>query len=227
MSLEQFIFSHPAQIALLGIQFQWTADTQVGGSPPGGKFGAGAGPRPAAGQPSAGVQAGVGTARPDSLAPRALQMALAGAKTDKTIMVKNMKKTEALLRCGRGRGGVGPGLGARLSGEGRAWAGGRQGKPGGSTAQPRPAGSPNPQPPLPRPRTRARPARDMVTMTVRSDLTRIQRTNLETCITVHMHQKESTEDLVRRKVRAAAGREHPGAPGGEARPLPPGLPTCR
>jgi dynein heavy chain len=40
----------------------------------------------------------------------------------------------------------------------------------------------------------------MVTMTVRSDLTRIQRTNLETCITVHMHQKESTEDLVRRKV---------------------------
>jgi len=40
----------------------------------------------------------------------------------------------------------------------------------------------------------------MVTMTVRTDLTRIQRTNLETCITVHMHQKESTEDLVRRKV---------------------------
>ena len=45
-----------------------------------------------------------------------------------------------------------------------------------------------------------RQPREMVTMTVRSDLTRIQRTNLETCITVHMHQKESTEDLVRRKV---------------------------
>ncbi len=30
MGLEDFIFSHPAQIALLGIQFQWTADTQVG-----------------------------------------------------------------------------------------------------------------------------------------------------------------------------------------------------
>ena len=29
MRLEDFIFSHPAQIALLGIQFQWTADTQV------------------------------------------------------------------------------------------------------------------------------------------------------------------------------------------------------
>lgn len=29
MSLEDFIFSHPAQVALLGIQFQWTADTQV------------------------------------------------------------------------------------------------------------------------------------------------------------------------------------------------------
>jgi hypothetical protein len=40
----------------------------------------------------------------------------------------------------------------------------------------------------------------MVTLTVRSDLTRIQRTSLETCITVHMHQKESTEDLVKRKV---------------------------
>lgn len=34
--------------------------------------------------------------------------------------------------------------------------------------------------------------RDMVSMTLRTDLTRIQRTNLETVITVHMHQKEST-----------------------------------
>jgi hypothetical protein len=34
MSLEDFIFSHPAQIALLGIQFQWTADTQVGAGIP-------------------------------------------------------------------------------------------------------------------------------------------------------------------------------------------------
>lgn len=29
MSLEDFIFGYPAQIALLGIQYQWTADTQV------------------------------------------------------------------------------------------------------------------------------------------------------------------------------------------------------
>lgn len=42
--------------------------------------------------------------------------------------------------------------------------------------------------------------RDMVAITLRTDLTRIQRTNLETCITVHMHQKEATEDLVRKKV---------------------------
>lgn len=42
--------------------------------------------------------------------------------------------------------------------------------------------------------------RDMVMITLRTDLTRNQRTNLETCITVHMHQKESTEDLVRKKV---------------------------
>jgi dynein heavy chain, axonemal len=43
--------------------------------------------------------------------------------------------------------------------------------------------------------------RDMVTITVRTDLTRNQRTNLETCITVHMHQKESTEDLLRKKIK--------------------------
>jgi len=53
MGLEDFIFGHPAQISLLGIQFQWTADTQA---------------------------------------------ALVAAKTDKTIMTRNMKKTDALLR---------------------------------------------------------------------------------------------------------------------------------
>lgn len=29
--LEEFVFGHPAQVALLGLQFQWTADMQVGG----------------------------------------------------------------------------------------------------------------------------------------------------------------------------------------------------
>lgn len=95
MPLEDFIYSNPAQISLLGIQFQWTADTQA---------------------------------------------ALSAAKTDKTIMSKNMKKVDAILR-------------------------------------------------------------DMVIITLRTDLSRIQRTNLETCITVHMHQKESTEDLLKKKVK--------------------------
>lgn len=95
MSLEDFVFGHPAQVSLLGIQFQWTAETQS---------------------------------------------ALTNAKVDKTIMNKNMKKVDATLR-------------------------------------------------------------DMVSITVRSDLTRNQRTNLETCITVHMHQKESTEDLVKKKIK--------------------------
>ena len=83
------------QISLLGIQFQWTAETQA---------------------------------------------ALTNAKTDKTIMSKNMKKVDLLLK-------------------------------------------------------------DMVVLTVKSDLTRNQRTNLETCITVHMHQKESTEDLLKKKIK--------------------------
>jgi hypothetical protein len=34
--------------------------------------------------------------------------------------------------------------------------------------------------------------REMVAITLKPDLTRIQRTSLETCITVHMHQKEVT-----------------------------------
>ncbi len=38
-------------------------------------------------------------------------------------------------------------------------------------------------------------------ITLKADISRIQRTNLETCITVHMHQKESTEDLVRKKIK--------------------------
>ena len=68
------------------------------------------------------------------------QAALTAAKTDKTIMSKNMKKVDLLLR-------------------------------------------------------------DMIMLTLRTDLTRIQRINLETCITVHMHQKESTEDLLKKKIK--------------------------
>ena len=63
-----------------------------------------------------------------------LQAALVQARTDKSIMSKNMKKTEAILR-------------------------------------------------------------EMVMITLRTELTKIQRTNLETCITIHMHQKESTGAL--------------------------------
>ena len=67
--------------------------------------------------------------------PVTLQAALTLARTDKSIMSKNMKKTEAILR-------------------------------------------------------------EMVMITLRSELTKIQRTNLETCITIHMHQKESTGILL-------------------------------
>ena len=33
MDLQAFIFSHPAQTALLGIQFQWTADMHSNSNP--------------------------------------------------------------------------------------------------------------------------------------------------------------------------------------------------
>lgn len=94
-ALDQFIFGIPAQIALLGIQFQWTADCQAG---------------------------------------------LANCKTDKNVMSKVFRKTDALLK-------------------------------------------------------------EMVTLTTRQDLNRIQRINLETCITVHVHQRDCTEDLVKKKIR--------------------------
>ncbi|KAK9794950.1 hypothetical protein WJX73_010224 [Symbiochloris irregularis] len=94
-TLPEFLFSHPAQIALLGLQFQWTGDTQA---------------------------------------------ALSAAKTDKNSMNRALKKSDAILK-------------------------------------------------------------EMVALTLRSDLTRNMRTSLETCITVHMHQKESTEDLVKKKIR--------------------------
>lgn len=97
MGLEEFIFSHPAQISLLGIQFQWTADTQA---------------------------------------------ALVAARSDKSAVSKAYKKSETILR-------------------------------------------------------------DMVLITLKIDLTKIQRTNLETCITVHMHQKETTEDLVKKKIKVS------------------------
>lgn len=42
--------------------------------------------------------------------------------------------------------------------------------------------------------------REMVSMTLDATLTPLQRTSLETCITVYMHQKESTDELVKAKV---------------------------
>ena len=43
--------------------------------------------------------------------------------------------------------------------------------------------------------------RELVSLALRNDLTKIQRTSLETLITVHMHQKEATEELVRKRVK--------------------------
>lgn len=95
-SLEEFIFSHPAQVALLGLQFQWTTDQQA-----------------------------------------ALHAAY---RQEKGALTKVLKKAEATLS-------------------------------------------------------------ELVSLTLRSDLTPTQRTSLETCITVYMHQKEASEELLKKKVR--------------------------
>ena len=99
--LEKFLFGHPAQISLLGIQFQWTAECQG---------------------------------------------ALTMAKADKTVMNKALKKSEAILR-------------------------------------------------------------EMIVITTKSDLIKINRVNLETCITVHVHQRDVSEDLVKKKIKDPADFE--------------------
>lgn len=86
--------SPPVQVALLGIQFQWTADSQT---------------------------------------------ALAAAKNDKAVMAKAVKKCDTLLR-------------------------------------------------------------ELVDITTR-DLSKNDRTNVETIVTVHVHQRDTFEDLVRKKVK--------------------------
>jgi len=93
--IEDFMFTHPAQIALLGIQFLWTSDMQTG---------------------------------------------LTNAKTDKAIMNKTLKKVDAMLR-------------------------------------------------------------EMIVITTRDTLNKNQRTNLETIITIHVHQRDTSDDLVKKKVK--------------------------
>jgi hypothetical protein len=150
--LEAFVFGHPAQVALLGLQFQWTADTQVGWAGWAGWLGGARGrvwrsavrlwldsstgtqafsmklntTSPCYTHPATCLPTHPGTCLPRTPHPQA---ALHAAKGDKGAMVRAARKAEAVLR-------------------------------------------------------------DLVDITLRSDLTRTQRTNLETCITVHMHQKE-------------------------------------
>ena len=99
--LETFIFGHPAQISLLGIQFLWTSD---------------------------------------------MQGALSIAKKDKTAMQKAFKKQDGLLK-------------------------------------------------------------EMIVITTRSNLGKNERKNLETVITVHVHQRDTSEDLMKKKVRDIADFE--------------------
>ena len=93
--LEQFIFGHPAQISLLGVQFLWTAD---------------------------------------------MQEALTVAKKDKAAMNRANKKADALLK-------------------------------------------------------------EMITITQRPTLGKNERKNLETVITVHVHQRDTSDELFKKRVR--------------------------
>jgi len=101
MDLETFIFGHPAQISLLGIQFLWSAD---------------------------------------------MQGALSQAKNDKSILNKAMKKTDSILK-------------------------------------------------------------EMIALTTKTNLTKNDRRNLETCVTVHVHQRDTSEDLLKKKVKDPADFE--------------------
>ena len=93
--LETFIFQHPAQVSLLGIQFLWTQD---------------------------------------------MQSAITDAKKDKLGVSRAVKKSDALLK-------------------------------------------------------------EMIVITTRSTLGKNERQNLETCITVHVHQRDTSEDLQKKRVR--------------------------
>ena len=93
--LETFIFSHPAQVSLLGLQFAWTADVQAG---------------------------------------------LTAARNDKNVMAKALRTADGMLR-------------------------------------------------------------DLITITTKTNLSKNERTNVETCITVHVHQRDTTEDLVAKRVK--------------------------
>lgn len=92
--LEDFIFGHPAQVSLLGIQFQWTADMQTG---------------------------------------------LMSAKNDKSIMSKTLKKVDNCLK-------------------------------------------------------------EMVLLTTK-EMPKLSRKNLETCITVYVHQRDTSDDLIKKKIK--------------------------
>lgn len=94
MGVEEFVFSTPAQVALLGVQFQWTADCTE---------------------------------------------ALKLAKVDKNAMNKTLRKVDNILR-------------------------------------------------------------EMVEATTK-DLSKLDRRNLETCVTVHVHQRDSFEEIVHHKVK--------------------------
>ena len=99
--LETYIFTHPAQISLLGIQFLWTSD---------------------------------------------MQHAISEAKKDKSIMSKTMRKTDAILK-------------------------------------------------------------EMIVITTRTTLGKNERKNLETCITVHVHQRDTSEDLQKKRIKDPADFE--------------------
>lgn len=96
MPLAEFIFSRPAQVALLGLQLKWTSDTLAG-----------------------------------------LQGA---AREEKGALTKALNRAEGTLH-------------------------------------------------------------ELVALALNTNLTRVQRTTLETCITVYLHQKEATEELVRKRIR--------------------------
>jgi len=174
MALADFLFGHPAQVALLGLQFQWTADMQARAAP---RMPSSQG-RPAACRlteaplPCTSLRRqrsappfDYGEACPSNTPPTTMPARRSRPGTPRTPLAGSPRRRRAQVALATAKTDKGAVTRAARKAEALL--------------------------------------REMVAITLRQDLTRIQRISLETCITVHMHQKESSGTQPSPQSRAA------------------------